>query len=75
MTLTKKAALSFIFITLVLDVIGLSIVGPVFPRLIAQLIGGNMSQASQWSGLLLFVYAIMQFICAPIVGNLSDKYV
>jgi DHA1 family tetracycline resistance protein-like MFS transporter len=74
MTSTKKAALSFIFITLLLDVIGLSIVGPVFPRLIEQLIGGNISQASQWSGLLLFAYAFMQFICAPIVGNLSDKY-
>jgi DHA1 family tetracycline resistance protein-like MFS transporter len=74
MTSSKKAALSFIFITLLLDVIGLSIVGPVFPRLIEQLIGGNISQASQWSGLLLFAYAFMQFICAPIVGNLSDKY-
>jgi DHA1 family tetracycline resistance protein-like MFS transporter len=74
MTSTKKAALRFIFITLLLDVIGLSIVGPVFPRLIEQLIGGNISQASQWSGLLLFSYAFMQFICAPIVGNLSDKY-
>jgi DHA1 family tetracycline resistance protein-like MFS transporter len=71
---TQKKALSFIFITLLLDVIGLSIVGPVLPRLIEQLIGGNISQASQWSGLLLFAYAIMQFICAPIVGNLSDKY-
>jgi DHA1 family tetracycline resistance protein-like MFS transporter len=71
---TKKAALGFIFITLLLDVIGLSIIVPVFPRLIEQLIGGNISQASQWSGLLLFAYAFMQFICAPIVGNLSDKY-
>lgn len=74
MTSTKKAALSFIFITLLLDVIGLSIVGPVLPRLVEQLIDGNISQASQWSGLLLFAYAFMQFICAPIVGNLSDKY-
>ncbi|HEU4789703.1 MAG TPA: TCR/Tet family MFS transporter [Flavobacterium sp.] len=70
----KKAALRFIFITLLLDVIGLSIVGPVLPRLIEQLIGGNISQASQWGGLLLFAYAFMQFICAPIIGNLSDKY-
>ncbi|OYX97118.1 MAG: tetracycline resistance MFS efflux pump, partial [Sphingobacteriia bacterium 35-40-5] len=35
---------------------------------------GNISEASQWAGLLTFAYAIMQFICAPIVGNLSDKY-
>lgn len=74
MVSNKKAALRFIFITLLLDVIGLSIVGPVLPRLIEQLIDGNISQASQWSGLLLFSYAFMQFICAPIVGNLSDKY-
>lgn len=74
MASSKKAALRFIFITLLLDVIGISIVGPVFPRLIEQLIDGNISQASQWSGLLLFSYAFMQFICAPIIGNLSDKY-
>ncbi|PWA09124.1 TCR/Tet family MFS transporter [Flavobacterium laiguense] len=74
MASTKKAALRFIFITLLLDVIGLSIVGPVLPRLIEQLIDGTISQASQWSGLLLFAYAFMQFICAPIIGNLSDKY-
>lgn len=74
MTSIKKTALHFIFITLILDVIGLSIVVPVLPRLIEQLIDGNISKASQWSGWLLFAYAIMQFICAPIVGNLSDKY-
>jgi DHA1 family tetracycline resistance protein-like MFS transporter len=74
MTSTKKAPLRFIFITLLLDVIGLSIIAPVLPRLVEQLIDGNISQASQWSGLLLFAYAFMQFICAPIVGNLSDQY-
>lgn len=74
MATSRKAALSFIFITLLLDVIGLGLIIPVFPLLIEQLIGGNISQASQWSGWLTFVYAIMQFVCAPIIGNLSDKY-
>ncbi len=74
MATSRKAALSFIFITLLLDVIGIGLIIPVFPQLIEQLIGGNISQASQWSGWLTFVYAIMQFICAPIIGNLSDKY-
>jgi DHA1 family tetracycline resistance protein-like MFS transporter len=46
----------------------------VFPQLIEELIQGNISEASQWAGLLTFAYAIMQFICAPIIGNLSDKY-
>lgn len=71
---SRKAAVSFIFITLLLDVIGLGLIIPVFPQLIEELIQGNISEASQWAGLLTFAYAIMQFICAPIVGNLSDKY-
>jgi DHA1 family tetracycline resistance protein-like MFS transporter len=57
-----------------LDVIGLGLIIPVFPQLIEELIQGNISKASQWAGLLTFAYAIMQFICAPIIGNLSDKY-
>lgn len=71
---SRKAAVSFIFITLLLDVIGLGLIIPVFPQLIEELIQGNISEASQWGGLLTFAYAIMQFVCAPIVGNLSDKY-
>lgn len=74
MASSRKAALSFIFITMLLDVIGIGLIIPVFPQLIEQLIHGNISEASQWSGLLMFAYAIMQFICAPIIGNLSDKY-
>jgi DHA1 family tetracycline resistance protein-like MFS transporter len=71
---SRKAALSFIFITLLLDVIGIGIIIPVFPILIEQLIDGTISEASQWSGWLTFAYAIMQFVCAPIIGNLSDRY-
>jgi len=74
MPISRKAAVSFIFITLLLDVIGLGLIIPVFPQLIEELIQGNISEASQWGGLLTFAYAIMQFVCAPIIGNLSDKY-
>jgi len=70
----RKAAISFIFFTLLLDVIGLGLIIPVFPQLIAELVGGNMSTASQWSGLLTFAYAITQFVFAPVIGNLSDQY-
>lgn len=70
----KPAALSFIFITLLIDVIGLAIIIPVFPKLIEGLIHGNVSDASRISGLLLVAYAVMQFLCAPLIGNLSDKY-
>jgi MFS transporter, DHA1 family, tetracycline resistance protein len=70
----RKAAMSFIFITLLIDVTGLGLIIPVLPKLIEQLTGGTISQASQWGGWLTFAYAIMQFVCAPIIGNLSDKY-
>ncbi|MFL5740833.1 MAG: TCR/Tet family MFS transporter [Flavisolibacter sp.] len=71
---SRKAAMSFIFITLLIDVIGLGIIIPVFPELIGKLTHSNISRISQWGGWLTVVYAIMQFFCAPIIGNLSDRY-
>lgn len=70
----ERAALSFIFITLLIDVIGLAIIIPVFPKLIEKLIDGSISDASRISGLLLVVYSVMQFIFSPLIGNLSDRY-
>lgn len=69
-----RGALGFIFFTLFLDVMGLGIIIPVFPKLIERLIHGDLSAASRWSGLLIFVYAMAQFIFAPVLGNLSDRY-
>src|SRR5579875_1998220 len=71
---SRKAAMSFIFITLLIDVTGLGIIIPVMPKLIEQLTHGNISTASQWGGWLTFAYAIMQFLFAPVLGNLSDQY-
>jgi DHA1 family tetracycline resistance protein-like MFS transporter len=70
----RKAALSFIFVTVLVDVIGFGIIIPVMPALIQELIGGDISTASAYGGWLMFAYAIMQFVCAPILGNLSDRY-
>ncbi len=70
----KQAALGFIFITLLIDVTGFGIIIPVLPKLITELIHGTLSDASKYGGWLLFAYAVMQFICAPILGNLSDRY-
>jgi DHA1 family tetracycline resistance protein-like MFS transporter len=70
----RQAAIGFIFITLLLDVIGLGIIIPVFPKLITHLTGTDMSGAAQIGGWLMFAYAIMQFICAPILGGLSDHF-
>ena len=64
----------FIFITLLIDVIGFGIIIPVLPDLIRELNGGNYSDAARIGGWLLFAFSFMQFIFSPILGNLSDKY-
>ncbi len=74
MATPRKAAISFIFVTLLIDVTGLGLIIPVFPKLIQELIHGSISEASEWGGWLTFAYAIMQFLFAPVLGNLSDKY-
>ncbi|WP_396162373.1 TCR/Tet family MFS transporter [Flavobacterium sp.] len=70
----KQAAVGFIFITVLLDVIGWGIIIPVVPNLIKELINGDISEAAKYGGWLTFAYAITQFIFAPVIGNLSDKY-
>ena len=72
--MNKKAAIGFIFFTLVLDVTGLGLIIPVLPKLISQLINGSVSDAAKWGGYLTAAYAIMQFLFAPVLGGLSDKY-
>ncbi len=74
MSTERRPALGFIFITLLIDVTGLGIIIPVMPKLILELTTGTLSEAASYGGWLVSVYAIMQFICAPIVGALSDRY-
>lgn len=71
---SEKKSLLFIFITLLLDIIGMAIIIPVIPKLIQELIGGDISEASQYGAWLLTVYAVMQFLFSPILGGLSDRY-
>jgi DHA1 family tetracycline resistance protein-like MFS transporter len=70
----KPSGLLFIFITVVIDAVGLGIIIPVMPKLIQELIHGDISQASQYGGWLVFSYAITQFFFASVLGNLSDRY-
>lgn len=73
--MNRKAAMGFIFITLLIDVTGFGVIIPVMPKLIEQLLGvDDISKASQYGGWLTFTYAFMQFLFAPVLGNLSDKY-
>ncbi|MFN8155013.1 MAG: TCR/Tet family MFS transporter [Bacteroidia bacterium] len=73
-TQRNAPALGFIFITLLIDIIGLGIIIPVLPHLIQELTSCTISQASQYGGWLMFAYAIMQFLFAPVIGGLSDRY-
>jgi MFS transporter, DHA1 family, tetracycline resistance protein len=71
---SNRHALTFIFITMLVDTIGLGIILPVIPKLITELTGQGMSEAARWGGWLFFIYALMQFLCAPAIGNLSDRF-
>ncbi|MDR0227446.1 MAG: TCR/Tet family MFS transporter [Flavobacteriaceae bacterium] len=70
----KKAAVGFIFITLLIDITGWGIILPVVPKLISELIHSDISEAAKYGGWLGFAYAFTQFVFSPIVGNLSDKF-
>lgn len=75
MTSNKKtAAIGFIFITMLIDITGWGIIIPVIPKLIKELIHGDISEAAKYGGWLTFAYAITQFLFAPLIGNLSDKF-
>ena len=74
MATDRKAAVGFIFITLLIDVMGWGLIIPVMPNLIAQLKNISINEASPYGAWLLSVYAFTQFVFAPIIGNLSDKY-
>jgi DHA1 family tetracycline resistance protein-like MFS transporter len=61
-------------VTLLLDTMGFGLIMPVYPRLLVELTGQSLSRAAVYGGWLGFVYAAMQFVCAPVLGNLSDRY-
>jgi DHA1 family tetracycline resistance protein-like MFS transporter len=69
-----RSAIVFIFITVLIDSIGFGIIIPVLPDLIMQLSGAGLSEAARYGGWLNFVYAVTQFLCAPIIGNLGDRF-
>jgi DHA1 family tetracycline resistance protein-like MFS transporter len=74
MQTSKKSAIGFIFITLLIDVMGWGLIIPVMADLIAQLKGIPVNQASTYGALLLSVFAITQFLFSPVMGNLSDRF-
>jgi len=69
-----RAGVAFILVTLFLDILGLGIVIPVLPGLVAEFLGGDASAAAPWYAALASVYAVMQLMFAPLMGALSDRF-
>lgn len=69
---STKHAFAFVWITVLLDMVGLGLIIPVVPAVLQELTGSDVAHASIYGGWLFFAYAAMQFFCAPIIGGLSD---
>ena len=70
----RKAALTFIFIMVMLDVMAIGIIIPVLPKLVESMSGGNTARAAEIYGIFGTAWGLMQFVFSPILGALSDRY-
>jgi DHA1 family tetracycline resistance protein-like MFS transporter len=70
----RRAAMVFIFVTVVLDMIALGMIVPVLPKLIEDFFHGNTGRAAEMVGWFGTVWAAMQFVFSPVLGSLSDRY-
>lgn len=74
MARSTKHAFAFVWITVLLDMVGLGLIMPILPAILRELTGADVAHASIYGGWLFFAYALMQFFCAPVVGGLSDAF-
>ena len=70
----RRAAVFFILVTVVLDMLSFGIIIPVLPKLVEDFLGGDTAQAAEMYGLMGTAWALMQFVCSPIQGALSDRF-
>src|SRR5438445_4402734 len=70
----RRASVVFVLITMFIDVLGMGLVIPILPKLVQSMLGGAIAEASFVFGLLVSIYAVMQFLCAPVLGALSDRF-
>lgn len=70
----RRAAIGFIFVTALLDVISFGIMIPVLPNLVKEFNGGDTAAAALWAGLFSTVWALMSFLASPVLGLLSDRF-
>ncbi|TMP89648.1 MAG: TCR/Tet family MFS transporter [Verrucomicrobia bacterium] len=70
----RKAAVAFIFVTVMLDMLALGLIAPILPKLILNFLGGSATSAATWLGVFGTVFALMQFFFSPVLGVLSDRF-
>lgn len=70
----RRAGMPFILVTLFLDILGIGIIVPVLPGLVDAFVGGDASEAAPWYAAIVAGYALMQFLFAPLLGSLSDRF-
>ncbi|HXH01084.1 MAG TPA: MFS transporter, partial [Xanthomonadaceae bacterium] len=70
----RRAALIFIFVTVLIDVLAFGLIIPVLPHLVESFVGGNTVQAAHWVGIFGTLFALIQFVSSPIQGTLSDRF-
>src|SRR5262249_19044265 len=70
----SRAAFAFIFVTVLLDMLALGVIVPVLPALVVQFRAGDAGSGATIYGLFATVWAVMQFICSPVLGSLSDRF-
>jgi MFS transporter, DHA1 family, tetracycline resistance protein len=73
-TVRPRLALAIVVATVLVDMIGFGIVMPVLPQLIMDLTGKGLAHAARIAGWLAFAFAVVQFVFAPIMGSLSDRF-
>ena len=71
---TRNAALIFIFITVLIDVLSFGLIIPVLPHLVQEFVGGSIADAAIWVGIFGMVFAAIQFVSSPVQGALSDRF-
>ncbi|MBX2797144.1 MAG: TCR/Tet family MFS transporter [Myxococcales bacterium] len=72
--MARSAAPRFIFVTLLLDILGIGIIIPVLPEVVEALVGAGETEAARYYGPLVATYAVMQTLFSPLLGALSDRY-
>jgi DHA1 family tetracycline resistance protein-like MFS transporter len=70
----SQASTAFILVTLLLDTLGVGLIIPVGPQLVASFLHDDLGAASRYFGALFALYSAMQFFFAPILGSLSDRF-